>query len=116
MRHYKWEWDLIPLKNGKPGRRVHSVPVYYTPINCCDVCGTLVPPKKVCDRSGVWGWNFDGPKDYKSKSKSMLCMGCWNKIRPLHKKAIEVDELRTLINRLNRTISDEKKRNNQNHR
>jgi hypothetical protein len=111
--NYLWEWRSVLKKNGKPGLRVEMVPIDCTVIYYCDVCGKVGPKKKVQQRNDVWGWNFDGPKDYKTQSKSMLCMGCWNKIRPLCVKQRKCDEMRTFINKLQRTISNERKQNNQ---
>jgi hypothetical protein len=106
------EYEPVLLKNGKPGKRIRFVHFHYTPINYCDVCGKFGRPKKVQERNGVWGWNI--PKgDYSSKSKNMLCMGCWNVVRALKKRERESDELRKFINKLQRTISNERKQINQ---
>ena len=107
--HYTWS----VLKNGKQGKRIiSSCGPWYTPLNECDVCGYISTPKKVQHRNELWGWNLTDKKDYTTKSKEMLCMSCWNKIRPLVMLERESNEVRTLINKLKREFHGQ---TNQNH-
>lgn len=110
------EWERVTLKNGKPGKRLQLVGAYYTPIRYCELCGKFGPPRKVCIRDDVYGWNRLGPDDYTTESKSMLCTGCWNKVRPLCRKEEEVRKLRVLINKMLRTTGNEQKQGDQNNR
>lgn len=84
-----------------------------TDLNECSLCGMWSTPKKVHERNDVFGWNFDR-HDYKTPSKSMLCMGCWNRVRPKVVLSRESEECHLLINKLKRVLENERK--NQKHR
>ena len=71
-------------------------------LNTCQLCGKVSTPKKVQTRIDCWGWNRENKKDYSFKSKHMLCMSCWNKVKPIVNRKEESEELRLIINRLNR--------------
>lgn len=74
-----------------------------TTLITCDVCGKTSTPKKVQERTDCWGWNIANPnKDHVTPSKHTLCMGCWNKVRPLVRKAELYRETKSLINKLNK--------------
>ena len=59
-----------------------------TTLRECEVCGKRSTPKKVQYRYTL-GFDY-------------LCMGCWNKLRPLEARINEHREVNTLINKLNR--------------
>lgn len=80
----------------------------------CNLCGKVGTAKRVCNRSDVYRWNVENRKDYDTASKHMLCMGCWNKARAIVRKRDDVDGLRIFLNKITRSISNERK--NQNNR
>lgn len=81
-------------------------------IHTCDACGTMGTKKTTHYRSDVFAWNWDKQDDYHMRSKDMLCTGCWNKARAIKRKQQQADECRTLLNKLIRSISDERKHTN----
>jgi len=83
-------------------------------IRYCDLCDKKGNQSTIYVRNDVYGWEFDGRNDYIGKSKTCLCMACWNKVRAIVNKENEADECRKLLNKLTRSISNERK--NQNHR
>ena len=68
-------------------------------LNTCEVCGKTSTPKKVHYRSGVSCWNYINMKEF-SPTKDTLCMGCWNKLKPIVKRQNEAKEIKRLINKL----------------
>lgn len=82
-----------------------------TKLNTCDLCGKTSTPKKVNYRNDVYRWNGQGKDDY-SPSKSLLCMSCWNKVKPLVKREEEADEMKRFINHMKKEISNERKNQN----
>lgn len=73
-----------------------------TSLNTCQVCGKVSTPKKVHCRNDVFRWNAESSSDFTTKNKDILCMGCWNKIRPLVSRQMSVNENRRMINKLNK--------------
>ena len=102
------------LKNGKPGNKILDVWVPYSPIRACDLCGKLGNKRRVMIRNDVYSWNKEHKKDYTTKLKNMLCMSCWNKVRPIYYKEQECDALLFLIRKLEREISNAKRNAHQN--
>ena len=78
-------------------------------IRHCDLCGKEGTAATIYTRNDVRGWNFDGRHDYTTKPKDCLCMACWNKVRAIVRKEEQADECRRLLNKLTRSISDERK-------
>lgn len=66
-------WEPRIGKNGKPGKSLVSHCCWYTPLRTCDRCGKVSTPRKVQYRSLCHQVGYSG----------MLCMGCWNVVRPL---------------------------------
>ena len=98
-------------KNGKPGALVElSAP--YSSLNCCDVCGLLGGERRVNTKSDVYAWNRDRG-DYKTRSKDMLCVSCWNRVRALVKRERAATINKTLINRINMEIRNGRKQREQ---
>lgn len=85
---YYGEYRLRPKKDGTLGRRIdyHSVP--YCPLYECVACHV---------RSG--GHRIQ----YRSMLAKVLCMGCWNRLRPIEKAQDELNELGYLTRKLQRT-------------
>ena len=106
------EWYRYQRKDGKPGRLMHRLGPEYTTLNACDVCGKLGIPRKVRVRNDVFGWNGESEKDWTTPSKDMLCTGCWNKVRAIVRKRDEANSCRRMLNKLTRTIRDERKNQN----
>jgi hypothetical protein len=86
-------------KNGQPGKQLDMRLIAYTPLHTCDLCGKTSTPKKVHERNDVWGWNHTSKYDA-TKSKSLLCTGCWNKIRKFHIPKREIEETQKLIRKI----------------
>lgn len=82
-------------------------------IRFCELCGKEGTTSTIYRRD-VFGWNFESPKDCTTKPKNVLCMSCWNKVRAIVRKRDATDEIRILLNKLTKAISDERK--NQNNR
>jgi hypothetical protein len=101
--------DGFMAKAEGPGHRwsFHKNPV--ADLRTCDICGKVGAAKRVCSRSDVYRWNVEDRNDYATATKDMLCMGCWNKVRAIVRKEDEADECRRLLNKLTRSISDERK-------
>jgi hypothetical protein len=113
---FKWESEegFWAKQEGKHRDRWWYWEYPHTKLVECELCGFRSTPKKVSHRGDTFGWNFESRKDYTTKTKSTLCMGCWNKVRPIVKRQEEAEECRSIINKINRSISDERK--NQNNR
>ena len=113
--NYIHEYELRVLKSGKLSKRVYSIFIPYTEINVCEVCGKIGTPRRVTIRNDVWGWNRESKEDYVTEPKmGMLCVGCWNRVRTLVYREDKIDEIRSFIKKLERTIANERKQQNQN--
>lgn len=96
---YAHHWYYYPCKNGTRGRRIEfSLPC--TELRKCERCSFLSTPKKVSLRYDVATLESHLSGTY-VKAK-MLCMGCWNKYRPLVKCMKDHRETKYLIYRLNK--------------
>lgn len=82
--------------------------VDVTPLNTCDLCGKFSTPKNIHAREDCYNWNRE-PGDYETPTKDVLCMACWNKIRPVAKKRKEVQECAGLLRKLKRQITEANK-------
>ncbi len=88
-------------KNGKEGVLLDDI--RYTKLRKCELCGKISTPKKITLRFCVNGW--DSKYSYKfHMSKIMLCMGCLNKVRPVHKAKKEAERIKTLTGRLYKEV------------
>lgn len=86
-------WEPRIRKDGKPGALVsHSL--WFTPLRTCVRCGKVGVPKKVQYRSMCHQVGFSG----------MLCMGCWNVIRPIVKAQTESNFLSWAIGKIQREV------------
>lgn len=106
-----WEHGPRILKNGKFSKRWYSIPIYYTPLQNCELCGKLGTPRKVCYRNSAYGWV--GNEGYEPLEKNTLCLGCWNKVRPIVEKQKELAANKKLLNKLLKVARDERRKNNQ---
>lgn len=77
----------------------------YTEINTCALCGTMGPKKSVRARLDVWGWNLNR-NDYEKASKHVLCVPCWNKVRPFEKKVEEAGAIESLVKELRKETNE----------
>jgi len=87
-----------PRKDG--GFKLNTYLYFDNPItqlNECQVCGLTRTSRHVRHRVGLYGWDLDGYADRYKPSKTTLCTTCWNRVRALHKRANECEELRKLI-------------------
>lgn len=84
-------WEIIPRADGKPGKRTRLCHAWYTPLRACQLCGLLGTPKRVQYRSRCHAIT-DG--------RAVLCMGCWNRIRPLAALQSAIGELQSLQRKL----------------
>lgn len=83
-----------------------------TKLETCQLCGKTSTPKKVSHRIVIYRWNCHDKKDWSCESKSVLCMGCWNKVRPLVEREDEADDMKRFINQVKKEISNERKNQN----
>lgn len=94
---------------------------------CCDICGAhKTKGRPVIGRLDCFGWNRPNfgwdfsrfhkkeysPSCMEGRSKHLLCVPCWNKVKPLVKKAALYHENRSLINKLKKVITNAKKNQN----
>lgn len=84
-------WEPSLRKDGKPGRLIQHAH-WYTPLRTCGRCGKVGVPKKVQYRSLC----------HQGGSSGMLCMGCWNVIRPIVKKQVDSNFIRWAIGKIQR--------------
>jgi len=104
-RLYEIEHLFDEFKHNKPASK-RSV----TWLNACQLCGKYGVPTKVTWRGGIYQWARMSKNEY-CRSKDILCMGCWNKVKPLAKIKDEAEENKTLINKLKRAITKKAKEN-----
>mgnify|MGYP000875619341 FL=1 len=74
-------------------------------LNECGVCGVIGSFKLINFKSNLYGWSEDSFLDgchYEKTLKANMCISCWNKLKPIQKKEIEVREIKSLTNKLNR--------------
>lgn len=75
----------------------------------CQLCGIL--SFRVQNRKDVLGWDFDKPNQ--KDSKCVLCVSCWNKVKPIVKASRQADSIRKLLTKLKREIANGKDKNYQ---
>lgn len=103
-----WYAQIYAKEAGRAFCRVEVSPAWTVPsgpmttLNACDICGRLGTRRRVTHRHHIYRWNSDGPRDWKTPSKHMLCVGCWNKARALVRAISEADEIRRLGRKLHR--------------
>jgi len=109
------EWVRSPkiLKNGTQSKKIIYVPIRFSYLNQCRICGVLKGAKWVQFRLDIFGFewsktNWGSPVADKDQNyenyKRMLCMSCYNKLRALEKKQRQADECRHLINLIKQEI------------
>lgn len=76
---------------------------------CC-LCGKEGTATTIYTRTGIGGWDLESRIEiYTKKTKDCICMACWNKVRAIVRKQDEADECRRFLKKLARSISDERK-------
>ena len=88
----------------------------FTLLRECEDCGKLSTPKKIQNRY-LFGLQFEIDKAsercfHPKNLHPMLCMSCYNKIKPYHNKLVENEELRLQVGRLQREIYKQNKKVN----
>ncbi len=88
----------------------------FTLLRQCEYCEKISTPKKIQCRS-LYGLQFEidkvGDRIFHPKNlHPMLCMSCYNKIKPYHNKLVENEELRLQVGRLQREIYKQNKKVN----
>lgn len=103
------EWERYRRKDGTPGRLIEGV-THYSPLFVCELCEKLGPKKKIQYRNDCYLYEH---RDRYRSGTPLLCMGCWNKIRPLVKRIREAQENDKLIRKMKRELRElERERNN----
>jgi len=82
------EYVLRPKKDGTLGRRVDSQFTYYCPLYVCQACSRYGSGRQV---------------QYRSMMDRTLCMGCWNRLKPVERRQRQLDEIGLLQRKLMRT-------------
>ena len=102
-------WINFCKKGNYSWKRAEYFEYPKTTLNTCDLCGKTSTPKRVHYRSDIWGWDVPCSKSgrinwkiHEPGSKSCLCTGCWNKVKPLANKQDEIIETQRFINKLNK--------------
>lgn len=102
------DWEVNQLQ-----RQCRQEGVKWTRLVSCESCGKIrgdgwfgVSGRRLPMSNRMWreGW----------VSYRRLCVGCWNKWRRIHERAVEVNEVQTQLNRIAKEIRYERK--DQNHR
>ena len=80
----------------------------FTLLRQCSECSKVSTPKKIQVRH-LYGLQFEAESislRFKEHERTypMLCMGCYNKVKPMHEKLCDNEELRLDIGRLKREI------------
>lgn len=82
------EWQPVLRMDGKPGRRLEALVIPFCPLYECIACGRRGGSLHV---------------QYRSMQDRWLCMGCWNRLRPIERAQKAIDELGYLQRKLIRT-------------
>jgi len=106
-----YEWST--LKSGKQGKALKWMFADYCPLVTCQLCMKTGSTKSIRPRD-VWGWNREHKDDYEAMKRDVLCMSCYNKVRPIVKKSRELEECRKLINRITKEIQNERRKIDEN--
>ena len=78
LKEYDWGFLVNTNKKGNLSeKRALELVNPITMLNECEVCGRLSTPRRVCNRSDVYGWDISKANPF--KSKTMLCVRCWNR-------------------------------------
>jgi hypothetical protein len=88
----------IPRKDGKPGKRFAPIFYHYSVIDRCDHCG------RVSSADWVKRWHYRLWRKDHAEPDPTLCLGCFNRIRPLWRAEIEAWEMEALVRKLKREI------------
>ena len=92
-------------KDGKQGKLCSRIIGYYTPLFTCELCGKVSTPFKVHEREDVIGWDWGKKGAREQPSKTLLCTGCWNKVKPISKRREEACLNSKLINKAKREVA-----------
>lgn len=108
-------WNTpVPKKDGTPGRRADQHFADYSPLVECGRCGLIRGKRHISYRhipsEATREKRLADPFNTMSK---MLCMSCWNKVRPVAKATIEAEKLKSLTNLLQREYRRAKREDNQ---
>ena len=114
LNEYEWGYEINHCKKGNLSKKraIYLInPI--TMLNTCQVCGKLGTPRKICTRNDVYGWDVK-VWSYPFETKTMLCVGCWNKAaRIQHEIKKQYEDIREAeaeirdINRLTRHLKQE---------
>lgn len=97
---FDWEWYRYPRKDGKPGAWRYRPGPWYTPVLQCDLCGRMGTHRTVQTR-----WDCRPMNDFRWRVWT-LCLGCWNRVRPLWAAYRKIEALRKLARKLRRAHRD----------
>ena len=95
------EWRRYKRKDGRLGAWRQDIGLWYTPLSKCDLCGKVSTPKKVNARNDCFNYEL-------WKCTPVLCTGCWNKVRPIARLHSELQELKSVGNKLRRAKNERK--------
>jgi hypothetical protein len=75
-------------------------PIYSTELQECEMCGRIGSPKLINYKSmrSPSGMEFAG----------IQCISCWNKAKPLAKRALDCNENKYIINKIIKEIANGK--------
>ena len=80
----------------------------FTKLRQCELCLKLSTPKKIQERD-VENWDLapyiSWPKNKWKPSKTILCMGCRNNVKPIYVNREKIIENKILINKLKREMT-----------
>lgn len=90
--HAEWDW-MPPTKQRRSHRLVYTYRE-YCPLYVCQRCSRAGSGRQVQYRSGVYA---------AMGGRSLLCIGCWNQVRPVIRRQEAIDDLMRLQRKLMRT-------------
>lgn len=88
-------------KDGKNGTKRLVSGAWFTPLFTCETCKVAGSPRKVCDRSDVWGWY--GEYDPDLGKLTTLCVSCWNKVKPIRRMENKLKVFEKLLRQVDKT-------------
>jgi hypothetical protein len=112
-RGYFTYWnEPLTKKDGSPHpTRFTTQMASYTPFRECQLCGFRHGPRKVHERSCIYGWDLEVQHD--RGSKTMLCTGCWNKARAVIRLNDEAYALKRQMNALQKAYRQARREDSQ---
>jgi hypothetical protein len=110
--HFTYWNEPLTKKDGTPHpTRFTTQTARYTPFRECQLCGFRHGPRRVHERSCIYGWDLE--VQHAQDSKTMLCTGCWNKARAIVRLKGQAYDLKRQMNALQKAYRQAKREDSQ---